>query len=272
MAQFVNNLSGTEIYSLTIPAGMILPHHLVALAPRRKTNALTLLTTAVLWLPLFVMLTVLAVREGQDARPYAAALAIAAVLFLAAAVMTLGLIRPIAIVPSRLKDDAGLTRMTMAIAVTALVFVYALVMSSLVFASAYSLGFFIPFGVGYTCATRPTLLNSRDALWPRIESTDQMIADSDGSLRTARMWKLIIENKADKLAREVRFRFQEPDGRPSRQFDDRYAYDVVEILPAGGSQEFPLRVTPRQSGQAICVITWTDDRGERETRATVRTF
>lgn len=163
LAQFVKNLSGTEIYSLTIPAGMILPHHLVALAPRRKTNFLTLLMTAVLWLPLFVMLLVLSVRDGQDARPYIAALAMAAVLLLAAAVMTLGLIRPIAIVPARLKDDAGLTRMTMAIAVTALVFVYALVMSSVVFASAYSLGFFIPFGLGYTCATRPTLLNSRVA-------------------------------------------------------------------------------------------------------------
>lgn len=119
---------------------------------------------------------------------------------------------------------------------------------------------------------QPSGEDSADALWPRIESADQMIADSDGSLRTARMWKLIIENKAKKLARDVRFQFEAPDGRPSRQFDDRYAYDFIEILPAGGSQEFPLRVTPRQSGQAICVITWTDDRGERETRATVRTF
>lgn len=109
-------------------------------------------------------------------------------------------------------------------------------------------------------------------VWPRIEFTETIGADENGRLRTQKAWYLILDNRTDRTARNVRHRFETPSGLPASRFDSRHTDDVIEIMAPNAVQRFPLQVSFASAGQAICVVTWDDSDGTHESRATVRTI
>jgi hypothetical protein len=108
-------------------------------------------------------------------------------------------------------------------------------------------------------------------VWPRVESRERVQTDSRGRVRTSRRWELVLANTGGVPARAVRHRLEpedEGDNLPLQHGDDR----ELEALAPGQEARYGLTLHMGVAPQARCVVTWQDDDGEHENRATLRFF
>jgi hypothetical protein len=111
-------------------------------------------------------------------------------------------------------------------------------------------------------------------VWPRVESEDRIRTSPRGELRTSRNWYLVLANTGSSPARDVRFKLEAPDGRPtSWQIaggSENGERDIEVLAPHGGEARFPIFLTLASGPQARCVVTWMDERGEQSNTATLQ--
>jgi hypothetical protein len=108
-------------------------------------------------------------------------------------------------------------------------------------------------------------------VWPTVEVIERPKTDSRGRLTTSRNWYLVLTNTTGRPVRNVRFRYvtggDEPDD--SIDFQGREE-EPIAVLPPDGTARFPIALTLASNRESMCVVTWEDDLGEHERRATVR--
>lgn len=108
-------------------------------------------------------------------------------------------------------------------------------------------------------------------VWPRVESRERVETDSRGRTKTSRRWALVLANTGADPARQVRHRLE-----PENEGDDLpFELDgggELEVLAPGGEARYSLALHMGVAAQARCVVTWQDDAGEHENRATLRFF
>lgn len=110
-------------------------------------------------------------------------------------------------------------------------------------------------------------------VWPRVDVTERAESDSKGRLKTRRSRHLVLQNRTGGVARNVRFRYENEAGEPEDSFDIRAnAHRPIPVMAPDAEQRFPVLAAYGSAEQATCVVTWEDDSGEHETRATVRRF
>lgn len=107
-------------------------------------------------------------------------------------------------------------------------------------------------------------------VWPRMEVTETPETDAKGRLKTKRRWHLVLNNTTGKAVRNVRFRYENDQGEPDKSFDMRgQDHDPIRLMAPAAEHRYPLLRSMGSSSSAMCVVTWQDDQGEHETRATV---
>ncbi|OIJ35465.1 hypothetical protein BK826_08085 [Rothia kristinae] len=108
-------------------------------------------------------------------------------------------------------------------------------------------------------------------VWPRVDITERAETDSKGRLKTRRSRYLVLQNRTGGVARNVRFRYENEQGEPEEMFDLRSQdHRPIPTMAPDVEQRFPIIAAMGSADQATCVVTWEDDDGEHETRATVR--
>lgn len=108
-------------------------------------------------------------------------------------------------------------------------------------------------------------------VWPRVDRREDVDSDSRGRIRTRHRWSLVLSNAGMAPARRVRHRLEpenEDDMVPMEPEADR----ELEVLPPGGEASSNLMLVVQTASQVRCVVTWEDDLGEHENRATLRFF
>jgi hypothetical protein len=110
-------------------------------------------------------------------------------------------------------------------------------------------------------------------VWPRVESSERVNADSAGHLTTARHWRLVLANAGTEPARDVRFHLESEDethrDRLPRLYEDARPIDA---LAPGTEAPYGVSVYTGVASQVRCVVTWEDSHGRRENVATLRFF
>lgn len=108
-------------------------------------------------------------------------------------------------------------------------------------------------------------------VWPKIEVTERPETDSRGKLKTKLNRFLVLQNETGGAARNVRFRYEDREGDPEHNFDLGFDADnLIQVMAPGSEQRVPVFAAWQSVPEAMCVVTWEDDGGEYETRATVR--
>lgn len=107
-------------------------------------------------------------------------------------------------------------------------------------------------------------------VWPRVEVTERAETDSKGRMKTRRNRYLVLQNRTSGVAKHVRFRYEDAEGNPEDSFDLRGDdHEPIPLMAPDAEHRFPIAVAMGTAQQAMCVVTWEDDEGEQETRATV---
>lgn len=126
---------------------------------------------------------------------------------------------------------------------------------------------------GTTWAVEEPVTPLRDpslGVWPTTEVIERPKTDSKGRLTTSRTWYLVLTNSTGRPVRNVRYRYEAEAGGES-SFDHRSdeGRQVIAVMPPGATQRFPIFASLGSAPSAMCIVTWEDDSGEHETRATV---
>lgn len=101
--------------------------------------------------------------------------------------------------------------------------------------------------------------------------TERPETDSRGKLKTKLNRFLVLQNETGGAARNVRFRYEDREGDPEHNFDLGFDADnLIQVMAPGSEQRVPVFAAWQSVPEAMCVVTWEDDGGEYETRATVR--
>lgn len=107
-------------------------------------------------------------------------------------------------------------------------------------------------------------------IWSRIEVTERAESDSRGRLRIRRDRSLVLQNHTGGVAKNVRYRYENAEGKDEESFDLRHERNCVQIMAPYVEQRFPILVAWQSAPEALCIVTWEDEDGEHETRATAR--
>lgn len=110
-------------------------------------------------------------------------------------------------------------------------------------------------------------------VWPRVESSERIITNSKGKVRTTRSWYLVLENTGRAAAQDVRFSLEainDSDETWSVHRDTNDDAPDVEMLAPRGNSRFPILASMGSAPQARCVVTWVDERGQQKNMASLR--
>ncbi|MET8151806.1 hypothetical protein ACIBSW_16750 [Actinoplanes sp. NPDC049668] len=106
-------------------------------------------------------------------------------------------------------------------------------------------------------------------VWPRLDSSERVRTDSRGRVSTSRDWRIVLHNTGEAPARNVRFDVDTDSWHVISSAADADAPDV-EILAPGGEAKFIFAASLGSAPQALCTVTWEDDRGPQKNSATLR--
>jgi hypothetical protein len=107
-------------------------------------------------------------------------------------------------------------------------------------------------------------------VWPTTEVVERPKTDSKGRLSTGRNWYLVLTNATGRPVKNVRYRYEDEDGnRSSFDLGADEQRSIIEVMAPGATQRFPILATMGSAPSAMCIVTWEDEAGEQETRATV---
>lgn len=166
LAKFVTEQSGTTVNGVRLPRGLIVPHHLSMLVGERKMRFGTALLTVLLWLPLIAILFGGLFWKADSRWWWVDLVALIAVcaLLTGSILMTWGVVRPIKIRLSRIRERASLDRLSAAFAVAAGLVLLGTLTLGYQFALWFGAGFFTVFGFGLALAVRPDIRLSASAI------------------------------------------------------------------------------------------------------------
>jgi hypothetical protein len=110
-------------------------------------------------------------------------------------------------------------------------------------------------------------------VWPRVESEEKIFRQFRGESMTYRAWYVVLANTGTASARDVRFKTEATkEGELPWSLRDLEADEepYVEVLAPHGEMRFEIDLPLNHTLQVRCTVTWTDDRGDYENKATLR--
>jgi hypothetical protein len=110
-------------------------------------------------------------------------------------------------------------------------------------------------------------------VWPRAESTEDIIRFGSGRTMRTRNWLLVLYNTGDAPALDVRVMFEpyaDNDVLWRIYTDPPGAEPQIESLAPHGEIKYSLITASGMATQARCIVSWSDDRGKQENVATLR--
>lgn len=105
---------------------------------------------------------------------------------------------------------------------------------------------------------------------PRLESSEQVKANSRGQIRTSRTWALVLKNHGSEPARNVIFRLEAEDDDEDALPRILDSNQELETLLPDGEAPYPLFRGMGMASQFRCVVSWEDSAGPHEATATLR--
>ena len=110
-------------------------------------------------------------------------------------------------------------------------------------------------------------------VWPRVESSERVDQDSKGRIRTRRNWYLVLSNTGNAPARDVQVSLTPSGGGQAWTVmadNSRGPTVEVQILAPQGDVRFAILSHMGIATDAMCTVSWTDDRGRQENSASLR--
>jgi hypothetical protein len=104
-------------------------------------------------------------------------------------------------------------------------------------------------------------------VWPRVDARERLTRSG-----SSRDWWLVLHNTGNGPARDVRFRTETPLHGDNWDILRESSGDEPDIpmLAPNGEMAFPIGASMGSAVQVNCIVTWIDDRGPQENRATLR--
>lgn len=113
----------------------------------------------------------------------------------------------------------------------------------------------------------------RAVVWPHVDPSQSTMQMPGGQTRRRHEWYLVLRNTGDAPARDVRVRTETSNAAGSGWpilGSGPQSEPEVEILAPHSEIRFALPLAIGDPNQVSCVVSWTDDLGNHENRATLR--